>query len=348
MSSSAGTAADLVLIGCVKTKQSRAMPAADLFASPLFASRRRHAERSGVPWYILSAKFGLLAPADAIGPYDVYLADQPREYRRAWGHFVAAQLAVSYGDVRGRLIEIHAGAAYVDPLREPLTALGARLETPVCHLTMGEQLSWYSNAQPAEQSANAERLPALDELTEVAAALADPGRPRSPAQFLAGDRRMLSQPGLYCWWVDYAGAHDLTTCLGQLVAPGLIYAGQAGATRWPSGRRSANTLWTRIAGMHLGGRAEFSTLRRTLAAALSGALDLEHKDAAPLDAWIRQHLRVTAVPFEDPDRLAQVEATVLDALDPPLNLRGRPQTPLRLRLEELRRTWRPFDEPGDS
>jgi hypothetical protein len=36
---------------------------------------------SGLPWYILSAKFGLLAPNDVIGPYDVYLADQSPGYK---------------------------------------------------------------------------------------------------------------------------------------------------------------------------------------------------------------------------------------------------------------------------
>src|SRR5689334_1935341 len=78
-----GQAAGVVLIGCVRTKRAIACAAAELFASPLFDGRRRYAVGSGLPWYILSAKFGLLAPEDVIGPYDVYLGEQsPATARR--------------------------------------------------------------------------------------------------------------------------------------------------------------------------------------------------------------------------------------------------------------------------
>jgi hypothetical protein len=116
---SAALAADVVLIGCVRTKHAAACPAAELFASPLFEGRRRYADGRGRPWYILSAKFGLLAPGDVIGPYDVYLADQSPAYRRAWGEFVTAQLKQKRPDLQGRTVEVHAGAAYADPLRGP-------------------------------------------------------------------------------------------------------------------------------------------------------------------------------------------------------------------------------------
>lgn len=41
-----------------------------------------------------------------------------------------------------------------------------------------------------------------------------------------------------------------------------------GATRWPSGKRSASAQWDLITGMRLADAAEFSTFRRTLAAIL--------------------------------------------------------------------------------
>ena len=109
--------ADVVLVGCVRTKKAVASPASELFASPLFERRHRYAAGSGRPWYILSAKFGLLAPGDVIGPYDLYLAAQSSGYQRAWGEFVTAQLERHEHALRGRRIEVHAGAAYVDPLR---------------------------------------------------------------------------------------------------------------------------------------------------------------------------------------------------------------------------------------
>lgn len=49
------------------------------------------------------------------------------------------------------------------------------------------------------------------------------------------------------------------------------------------------------------------------------------------------HLRVAAVPVPDVDRLGEIETAVLDALNPPLNLRGRPPTPIRSRADGLRR-----------
>ena len=49
------TPPDLILVGCVATKANRALPARDLYISELFNRRRHYAEKSGVPWVILSA-----------------------------------------------------------------------------------------------------------------------------------------------------------------------------------------------------------------------------------------------------------------------------------------------------
>jgi hypothetical protein len=139
--------ADVVLVGCVRTKRAVPSAASELFVSPLFEGRRRYAVASGLPWYILSAKFGLLAPDDVIGPYDVYLADQGPGYKKAWGEFVTAQLERHEHDLTGRTIEVHAGAAYVDPLRAPFAARNVTLVAPVARLRQGEQLGWYKTHQ---------------------------------------------------------------------------------------------------------------------------------------------------------------------------------------------------------
>lgn len=77
-----------------------------------------------------------------------------------------------------------------------------------------------------------------------------------PARDWPGELTGLDRCGLYSWWVDPAGAQHLSTGLGHEIAAGLIYAGQAGATKWPSGRRSTATLASRIGGNHIRGRAE--------------------------------------------------------------------------------------------
>lgn len=343
-----GSAADVVLIGCVRTKRDIASAAEELFVSPLFEGRRRYAVASGLPWYILSAKFGLLAPEDVIGPYDVYLADQSAAYRKAWGEFVTAQLEQRQPVLRGRTIEVHAGAAYVEPLRAPLAARGATLTTPLAHLRQGEQLAWYSAGPRAPRPVTAVSASAgvSDLVADLARRLSDEARALAPEDLIARGPDGLQVSGLYSWWADERGADDLSRGLGLPVPAGLIYAGQAGATRWPSGKRSGSTLWGRIVGMHLGGAAEFSTFRRTLAAILSRPLGMTGEDDSQLSVWIKEHLRVIAIPVSDADELGQGEAAVLDRLDPPLNLQGRPPSPIRVRLTELRRHR--YGEPADS
>jgi GIY-YIG catalytic domain len=72
--------------------------------------------------------------------------------------------------------------------------------------------------------------------------------------------------------------------------------------------------------MHLGGRAEFSTFRRTLAALLGGSLQLTSEDDPHLSEWINDHLQVTPVVVENADALGRLEECVLQRLDPPLGL----------------------------
>lgn len=335
---------DLILVGCVRTKHDTASTASELFTSPLFAGRHRYAVASGLPWYILSAKFGLLAPDDVIGPYDVYLADQSPTYRKAWGEFVIVQLERLEATLRGRSIEVHAGAAYVDPIRSPLSARGAELVVPLAHLRQGEQVAWYGARVPTPELAPPPPIlpppEAAPDVQKLAGVLSEASRALSPEELISQGREKLLAPGMYSWWVDIQGAADLSRGLKQQIPPGLIYAGQAGATRWPSGKRSTNTLWGRIAGMHLVGAAEFSTFRRTLAAILLPVLGLDGENDPRLSEWIGTRLRIVVVAFPDADRLGETESAVLDELDPPLNLRGRPSTAIRMRLAELRRSRR--------
>jgi hypothetical protein len=76
--------------------------------------------------------------------------------------------------------------------------------------------------------------------------------------------------------------------------------------------------------------------RRSLAAALVQVLALALENRPGLSEWMEAHLRVITVPVPDADQLGEVESVVLAALDPPLNLRGRPSSPVRQRLSALR------------
>jgi hypothetical protein len=329
----------LLLVACVKEKRSVPAAARDVYVSPLFRRERAYAERSGLPWFILSAEHGLVAPDEWLAPYERYLPDTPSAFRQAWGIWVTERLDLLAGPLRNTVIEIHAGSAYIDPLREHLAAKGASILEPLAGLTLGQRLAWYAQASPdpsADPSPTVSGTP-HGSTDDFCRRLTDPDAALTPEDFLNRGAAGLKLPGLYSWWADAAGADDLTAGLGLPLRAGLIYAGLAGATRWPSGRRSSNTLWSRISGMHLGARHEFSTFRRTLGAILADARGERTIDEASLTAWMKTHLKVIAVPFDDADALGHLEEDVLRTLDPPLNLKGVAHSPIRSRLTELRK-----------
>lgn len=177
----------------------------------------------------------------------------------------------------------------------------------------------------------------LPDINYLVAALSDKSLALSPNDFISAGSVGRKLPGIYSWWVDSKGAQELTTLLGHNIETGLIYVGLAGATHWPSGKRSTNTLWSRINSMHLGGRHEFSTLRRTIGAILASAESKDNIDEIALTRWMDLHLRVLVVPYKDVDSLGKVEQTILAKLDPPLNLRSMHPSELRRKVKELRR-----------
>ena len=176
----------------------------------------------------------------------------------------------------------------------------------------------------------------------LVALLGDSSRAVTPSAFLFEGSATTRVPGMYSWWVDESGALDLSSGLDQEINPGLIYVGQAGATR-SGGRPSTSTLWGRVQGMHLGGRREFSTFRLTLASILGQNTTSGTIDEASLKSWMHDHLRINVVPIIERDSIDEVETAVLTALDPPLNLAKVPRTAARRNLSQLRAASRSVD-----
>lgn len=175
-------------------------------------------------------------------------------------------------------------------------------------------------------------------VSELMKSIQDPSRARPISAILAAAGEGLRSAGLYSWWVDEKGASDLSAGLGLAVSPGLIYAGLAGATR-KNGTPSSNTLWGRIASMHLGRRHRVSTLRLSLGSTLARAKGWKAIDEEQLTLWMMSHLRVATVPVANADSLDDLESELLKVLDPPLNLMKVAKTPLRKRLAELRKAY---------
>ncbi|MBF4161595.1 DUF6884 domain-containing protein [Nocardioides acrostichi] len=322
------TVADVVLVGCVKTKLDHGAPARDLYVSDYFAKMRSYAEATGLPWFILSAEHGLVAPDDWLEPYERYLPDTTHEYRRGWGEKAAAQLQEAIGSLDGLVVDVHAGSTYVASAEGPLRRRGAEVLDQLAGLSFGRRLSWYLQHEPGAPVA----------ASTILTQLRDPDAAMTLDQVRASGGAGFRVPGLYSWWVDDSGALDLTSGLGHQVDPGLIYAGLAGATR-SGGSSSSNTLWGRIATMHLGKKHEFSTLRRSLGSVLASAYGQAAIDEEQLTRWMHAHLRVVLVPYPDVDSLGDLETEVLLELDPPLNLAKVEKTPLRRELSALRKRY---------
>lgn len=183
-----------------------------------------------------------------------------------------------------------------------------------------------------------------DDVRCIAALLSDPHRSEHPREFPA-DSIVAAKPGLYSWWGDTQAQELFFQATGGISVGQLLYVGQAGANRWPSGRKSTATLKSRIRSNHIRGNLLSSTFRHTISALLHEPLNLRlarpgklmPEENRRVSTWIEDHMRVAIVAMEDRDSLGRIERAVLDTLDPPFNLKGRPPTDLRRRLSELRR-----------
>ena len=135
--------ADLCLVSCVSVKQHGAAPARDLYVSPWFQKARACIEVLGCPWYILSAKHGLLDPNSTIDPYDETLKAMPVDRRRTWARGVIEDLAPRLAGVDS--VTLFAGMAYREFLKPELRGRGLELHVPMQGMRIGQQLSWLSD-----------------------------------------------------------------------------------------------------------------------------------------------------------------------------------------------------------
>jgi len=96
---------------------------------------RQLAERSGQPYLILSALYGLVEPLQALAPYNLYLGKASKAFRAQWVQDVNAALAQ-----RGITSAVAlAGATYLD-------GLDIDLDRPLKGLGIGQQLRYLSQA----------------------------------------------------------------------------------------------------------------------------------------------------------------------------------------------------------
>ena len=134
------TEATLYLVSCVGKKRLTRAPARCLYTSGWFQKARTYVETTGRPWFILSAKHGLLDPETVIRPYNKTLNDARRAKRRLWAWKVLDRLKAHLDGVDS--VVVLAGKRYREVLEPELLARGIDVCVPMRGLRIGEQLSW--------------------------------------------------------------------------------------------------------------------------------------------------------------------------------------------------------------
>jgi hypothetical protein len=121
----------------------------------LFRKRVEHVESRGLPWYILSAKSGLIKPSLMLRNYNATMGELSGIEVAEWHLGVANELmsALWYDFRSPKLssvsVELHAGAKYCEPLGAILQMFGVQVIKPVNSLGIGQQLAFYKSVQPA-------------------------------------------------------------------------------------------------------------------------------------------------------------------------------------------------------
>jgi 5'-3' exonuclease len=132
------------LVSCSADKTEFEANAEDLYISALFKKSRAWAELAGEPWYILSAKYGMVSPDTSLRPYDTSLKNVSPQERERWGDQVMSQL----GKVASPpdLVFLLAGSTYSAAILKRLVDAGYRVAQPLEGMSIGKRLRWLNAA----------------------------------------------------------------------------------------------------------------------------------------------------------------------------------------------------------
>ena len=132
------------LVSCVSQKLETPAPARELYISTWFRRARAFVEATRSPWFILSAKYGLIDPNQTIARYELTLNNMGAAERREWAANVLAQMERDLPPA-DRIVML-AGARYREHLMAYLSQrFGVEPEAPLQHLRIGEQSKWFGD-----------------------------------------------------------------------------------------------------------------------------------------------------------------------------------------------------------
>lgn len=125
------------LIACCGLKLDHPAPARHLYTSPLFRKSVAWAERGGLGWAVLSAKFGLVHSYETLPPYNLTLSGMTTSQRAEWVDRVRRRIAT---ELPGLEFVVLAGRLYRSAVA------GLPHTVPMAGLGIGQQLRWLTEA----------------------------------------------------------------------------------------------------------------------------------------------------------------------------------------------------------
>ena len=134
----------IYLVSCVSKKSPMPAQAKDLYKSDWFLKARDYVESTRSPWFILSAKYGLVPPYRIVSPYEQTLNTMRKSDRQKWATMVEAEMEISLPAV-DRIVLL-AGARYRKFLMDYLRRRAATVEVPMEGLSIGRQLHYLTGA----------------------------------------------------------------------------------------------------------------------------------------------------------------------------------------------------------
>ena len=235
------------------------------------------------------------------------------------------------------VVEAARGREHVQPIIAGLERRGAVIERPLQGLPAGAGRAGTTRKTPSKlQSSRGDPVFMGDPIARDHVHSPMPLSPTVRRKLAALERLQLDGSGLYSWFVDEEGAGPLTKGLGHRVEAGLVYVGQTGATRWPSGLPSGATLLSRIKSQHLRGRRSASTLRRTFGRCSTSRLAGRCSKRSSANGW-----PTTSASYHCSSRMRTRSATSSGELSsrssPPSILITWGMTPVRKLLKRLRK-----------
>ena len=138
------TSNTVYLVACASKKRVDRCRARDLYISHWFLKARDFVESKRCTWFILSAKYGLVAPDQIVAPYEQTLNTMSKKQREEWAAQVITQMKAILPDAERYVVL--AGQHYREFLIDYLQRRAQTVEIPLQGLGIGEQLHFLQEA----------------------------------------------------------------------------------------------------------------------------------------------------------------------------------------------------------